>query len=230
MGNFSLRRLAQYARYHYTSMRNNYIMLLLVMVGTPALFGIMNGSSIVASDCVGSIYILGGIAIAYRQTFLLRDRSSLILENTLPVSASERFIFMLLNLAVLFPLCSIITGVLSILIVTPFSDVEPKSTLMEFYYAYLSHSALYFASQVISSVCLMLNLIAGRRLLLTYFIAFVTFILAVYGFVELVDGVEVNVEVTEAAESVLLHLLFIVPAVIFYTVSYVLLRRRQVKW
>lgn len=230
MCNYSLRRVAQYARYHYTSMRNNYLMMLLVMVGLPALFGIMNRTSLVAVDCAGAIYLLGGVAFAYRQTFMLRDRGSHILEGTLPVSALERFTFMLVNLTVILPACSIITGLLSILIVTPFCYVDINLAVSDFFDNYLAIWQIYCVAQIISSLCLMLNLLAGRRLLLTYLIANVSFILLVYGLIRTLDDVTMVVEVPRGMEDVIAVVLLTAPIVIFYGLAYLLLRRRQVKW
>lgn len=231
MSNYSLRRVAQYARYHYASMRNNYLMLLLVMVGVPTLFGVLNRNVFVTVDCAGSIYILGGIAFAYRTTYAMRDRGSLVLDGALPVSPAERFTFMLFNLAIAFPLSSIITALVSIFAVLPFCDVEPISPLNDFWNNYLSNWQIYCVTQIIQSVCLFLNLVSRRSLLVTYLLAILSVNLLIYFLVEVLMSVDVEISCQpNISENVLAAVLLITPIVIFYTLSYLVLRRRQTKW
>jgi 4-amino-4-deoxy-L-arabinose transferase-like glycosyltransferase len=76
----------------------------------------------------------------------------------------------------------------------------------------------------------MLNLLAGRRLILTYLIANVLFILLVYGLIRTLGDVAMEVEVPREMGDVIAVVLLTTPIVIFYGLAYLLLHRRQVKW
>ena len=124
MKSFSLGRVAQYARYYYVSNNKYIITLLLQFIGIPLLMGVLTreASAIEAVDV--AFYLFSAVVSAIFATKAMRDRGRKIMEVTIPVSNEERMVFMLINSAVVFPLMAIGTGLLALVIGSPFSYDE----------------------------------------------------------------------------------------------------------
>ena len=100
MKSFSLRRLANYARYHYSVTRQNYIRLIVAIMAFPILFGIMGRSVWTAANIIGAIYCFAGIAVAGACANSMRVKGLRVMDGVLPVSTAERYLFSVLNLSV----------------------------------------------------------------------------------------------------------------------------------
>lgn len=247
MNSFSIRRVAQYARYHYTSMRNNYLGLILTMLAFPVVIGIMDKDVVSAADISIPIYIFGGIAFVLRTTWAMRNKGMRVIDSALPVSKGERFTFMLFNLAVVYPLVCFAVAALSMLIVAPFGVEGTLAEAMSQYFVRFAFEwPTYVVVQIIASACLLINLAARRNLLVAYIgaivgvIAFVVgssyagaqLAISVYGDAGpewqelLVADIKSNVDVV----NWIIITIFVSTPIIFYAIAYSVLRRRQVKW
>ncbi len=236
MKGYSLSRVAQYARYHYTLQSKNYLSLLFTMFAMPAIIGILSRNMHDVPGIAMAIYLFGAIGFAVRTTFSMRERTSKVREMTLPVSAEERMTFMFFNLAVAFPLVCFITASLAIVVTYPFSYSREIGTAFE---QLLSSGFLewpiYIIVQIIASSSLLINLLARRNLFVAYLGAFagvVTF-LAITGraVVEILENFDCQLQYVDIylPEPVGITLFCLVPVVI-YAFAYLALRRRQIKW
>jgi hypothetical protein len=235
MGAFSLKRAAEYARYNYTVQAKNYLLNVLSMVAIPILFGVLSRSVATVSGL--SLFVYGTAAIVFpvREVWLMRERSERILAMTLPVSSAERWVTMVFNLAVLLPVVAIVSSVVATVVVYPFDYKASQMPLNVFVTANLEEYLdwmQYVCIQLFASVSLLIALMARRRLVLAYVLAVVAVIIFVFGVVDVVVeqewyvNIEANIEAVELAGKILYCLL----PVVFYVLSYVALKRRQVKW
>ena len=242
MRSFSLSRLAQYTRYYYVSNSRFVFTILLMMVGIPLLFGVLSRDYHTVKDSVVAFYVFTAFGSALFATTALRERGRKTMEVTIPVSNEERIVFMVLNSALFFPLMSMVTGVLALTLGTPFYDGDYSlvqiidSLLKDYYFDY----PFYLSIMLMSSCCLLINLLARRRLFVAYLLAFIGFIV----FCVMLENVMENVifnnpEFQERCFS--LHVdpdmfefwakvVYSLMPVLFYTLSYVTLRKRQMKW
>jgi hypothetical protein len=164
----------------------------------------------------------------------LRDRNTKVMAMTLPVSSEERWVSMLFNLAVVFPLVAILISVLAIVVVAPFDrhDLQLGEFIVGHLEGFYLDWAGYVLVQLFASVSLFMAVISRRSIILTYVVAVVGVIVILFGLVDLaVDrewyiNIEANIETVELVGKVFFCLL----PVVFYVLSYVALRKRQVKW
>lgn len=247
MKSFSIRRVARYARYHYTSMRNNYLGMLLTMLAFPVVIGIMDKDTCVAAEISMPIYLFAGIAFALRTTWAMRNKGTLVLDSALPVSKGERFTFMLFNLAVAYPLACFAVAALSMLIVAPFSMEGTIAKAMNDYFVrFVFEWPVYVIVQIVASASLLINLAARRSLIVAYIGAIVGVIAFIVGtsyagvqlanalydmdsseWVDLmVADIEANIELVKW----IIIAIFVSTPIVFYAIAYSVLRRRQVKW
>lgn len=243
MKSFSIRRVAHYARYHYTSMRNNYLGMLLTMLAFPVVLGIIDGDVTAAAEISMTIYLFAGIAFALRTTWAMRNKGTLVLDSALPVSKGERFTFMLFNLAVAYPLACYAVAVLSMLIVAPFSREGTLAEAMNDYFVRFAFEwAVYVIVQIFASACLLINLAARRSLIVAYMGAMVGVIAFTIGtsaaggwwmnamYEGNVDLLVADVDASLKTIQWILTTIFILTPIVFYALAYSVLRRRQVKW
>ena len=241
MKSFSIRRVAHYARYHYSVTRLNYLRLIVAVLVGPALFGMLNKSIFTSASILVAIYLFAGISVAVACTHSMRDRGMKIMDGLLPVSATERFVFNVLNLSVIYPVAFAAVSAVTLAIVAPFSELS-----MSFgeCYKFLLNEALllwsvYVLVQIVCSMSLLINLLARRSLILAYVITFVGFVallcLLVCGMEWLSDNVEFSWSFNptdaemDAIEYTLKTIFCMIPVAI-YTLCYVVVRKRQVKW
>ena len=247
MKSFSIRRVAHYARYHYTSMRNNYLGVLLTMLAFPVVLGIMDKDTCVAAEISMVILLFGGIAFALRTTWAMRNKGMLVLDSALPVSKGERFTFMLFNLAVAYPLACFAVAALSMLIVAPFSMEGTIAEAMNDYFVRFAFEwPVYVIVQIVASASLLINLAARRNLIVAYIgaiVGVIAFIVgASYAGVQLanalydmessewVDLMVADIEANIELVKWIIIAIFVSTPIVFYAIAYSVLRRRQVKW
>ena len=241
MKSFSISRVAHYARYHYSVTRFTYLSFILAMIALPTLFGILGKNLYTAKEMLIPLYIFAGIAMASATTRMMRGRGTKIMDGVLPVTAAERHVFNVVNLAVVYPVLFAIVAAVTLGIVSLFNrDMlgfgEAYSQLAE---DTLLQWPIYFLIQIGCSTALLINLLARRSLILAYMIAFFgSQTLLVLFFVGM-DRLFVNdmmnwtFNLTEAQKDVFeytLKTLFCLTPVAIYTLCYVVLRKRQVKW
>lgn len=235
MKSYSLGRVAQYARYHYTSLSRNYLSLMLVIVGFMSIFGILSRDLMTSVDICMAIYLFGGIAFALRTTSMMRGREYKVRECTLPISNEERMTFMLFNLMVAFPLSLVVCVLLSLLIVYPFAwNPDIMMAIDRVMSDCLLAWPFYVLVQIICSASLLLNIVARRNLLLTYVAAFIGAIasLGITGKVGIEIAINSGVEHVEmwGLADEIARVVFILLPVAFYALAYWALRKRQIKW
>lgn len=241
MKSFSIRRVAHYARYHYSVIRFNYLSYILAMIALPTLFGILGKDLYTAKDMLVPIYLFGGVAMAVSTTRTMRGRGTKIMDGVLPVTAAERHVFNVFNLAVVYPVLFAIVAAVALGIVSVFNKASISFSEA---YALLAEDTLlewlfYVLIQIGCSTALLINLLARRSLILAYMIAFFGYqtllVLFVLGMQWLSDNVEFGwsfhpTEVEMDAIEYTLKTLYCLIPVAIYALGYVALRRRQVKW
>ncbi len=241
MKSFSISRVAHYARYHYSVTRFNYLSYILAMIALPTLFGILDKNLYATKAMLIPIYIFAGVAMAVATTRTMRGRGTKIMDSVLPVTAAERHVFNVFNLAVVYPVLFAIVAAVALGIVSIFN--KSSWTFCEVYSLLAEHTllewAVYVLIQIGCSTALLINLLARRSLILAYMIAFFgnlsLFVLFVVGMQWLSDNVEFSwsFNPTEAERDVIRYILetiFCLIPVAIYTLCYVVLRKRQVKW
>ena len=242
MRSFSLGRVAQYARYYYVSNSRFIISVLLQMVGIPLLFGVLNRDCNTVRDTVVAFYVFTAFGSALFATTAMRERGRKTMEVTIPVSNEERIVFMVLNSALFFPLMSMVTGVLALVFGTPFyygdySLVQITGSLLsDYYFDY----PLYLSLMLLSSCCLLINILARRRLFVAYLLAFIGFIIFCVTLGNILENtlfydpefskqylfLYVDSDKIEFWAKVIYSLM----PILFFTLSYMALRKRQMKW
>ena len=241
MKSFSISRVAHYARYHYSVTRFSYLSFILAMIALPTLFGILGKNLHTAKGMLIPLYIFAGIAMASATTRMMRGRGTKIMDGVLPVSAAERHVFNVFNLAVAYPVLFAFVAAVTLGIVSVFNKASISFSEA---YALLAEDTLlewpvYVLIQIGCSTALLINLLARRSLILAYMIAFfgsqTLLVLFVLGMQWLSGNVEFSwsFNPTEAEKDAIeytLKTIFCLIPVAIYTLCYVVLRKRQVKW
>ena len=241
MKSFSISRVAHYARYHYSVTRFSYLSYILAMIALPTLFGILSKNLHTAKEMLIPIYIFAGVAMAVATTRTMRGRGTKIMDSVLPVTAAERHVFNVFNLAVVYPVLFAIVAAVTLGIVSLFNR-----DMLSFGEAYallaediLLQWPIYVLVQIGCSIALLINLLARRSLILAYMIAFfgsmTLLVLFVLGMGWLSDNVEFNIffnldDVDWDTVRYIIKTLYCMIPVAIYTLCYVVLRKRQVKW
>ena len=241
MKSFSIRRVAHYARFHYSVTRFNYLSYILAMIALPTLFGILGKNLYTAKEMLIPIYIFAGVAMAVATTRTMRGRGTKIMDGVLPVTAAERHVFNVFNLAVVYPVLFALVAAVTLGIVSVFNKA---SISFGEAYALLAEETLlewsaYVFIQIGCSTALLINLLARRSLILAYMIAFFGYmtllVLFVLGMQWLSQNVEFDLsigpdDISWDTVRYTLQTIFCLIPVAIYTLCYVVLRKRQVKW
>jgi hypothetical protein len=189
-----------------------------------------------------AFYTFSAFGSALFSTTALRERGRKTMEMTIPVSNEERIVFMVLNSALFFPLMSMVTGVLALTLGTPFYYGDYSlvqiigSLLKDYYFDY----PFYLSIMLMSSCCLLINLLARRRLFVAYLLAFIGFIVFCVVVEEVLEGIMYNnldpnkfnffIHVDPNMFEFWVKVVYSLIPVLFYILSYVVLRKRQMKW
>ena len=234
---FSLSRVANYMRYNYTVQSRSYAWNVLSMFAVPLFFAVLSRDATVVSGMSHFVYIVAAVVFPVREVMLMRDRSTRTLAMTLPVSNEERWMAMVVNLALIFPIASMVATVLAFIVAEPFNLYDSSMIalgssislhLNEVYFEW----SLWVFVQLLASSSLFLAIMARRSLVLVYLGAFVGVVLLVYAAVYLIVDNELFLNIEAHIESVEIvgKTLFCLLPVFFYALSYVALCKRQVKW
>lgn len=243
MKSYSLGRVFQYTLYHYNVMQNKYLIRVLVILGLPLFIGLMDRDVENAIEVASVIYFFASIGFASLSVYPMRERGMKILEMSVPVSKCERMSFLLLNMAVIYPLFVTIAA----FIVAPITSfVDPdiyniKELLLEMYDNGFCDWWLYVTCQFFGAGALLINLLARRNLFVAYLIAFISFI-ALFSCVGWVLSMmsEMNIiydntiyiseqVFADVVEPIIKVVYSCLPAII-YAICYVVLCKRQLKW
>lgn len=234
---FSLSRVANYMRYNYTVQSRSYAWNVLSMFAVPLFFAVLSRDATVVSGMSQFVYIVAAVVFPVREVMIMRDRSTRTLAMTLPVSNEERWVAMVVNLALIFPIASMVATVLAFIVAEPFSLYDSSMiTLGSSISLHLNETyfewSLWVFVQLLASSSLFLAIMARRNLVLVYLGAFVGVVLLVYAAVYLVVDNELflNIEANIESVEIVGKTLFCLLPVFFYLLSYVALCKRQVKW
>ena len=243
MGSFSLSRVFQYARYHYTVLQNNYLVRLLIIIGLPLLIGVLDRDIDAVTDVSAIVSLFASLGFASLSVFPMRDRGQKILEMGVPVSNGERMTFLVLNLAVVYPLLVYVCAFVVTLIT---SLLSPHSySFMEIFYKLndcgFGDWWFYVTCQFFAASTLLINLLARRSVFVVYLIAFCGFI-ALFSFVGWVLGTMIDMGVIydstiyitpqmfEGVIEPIIKAVYSLLPVSIYAICYVVLRKLQIKW
>ncbi len=156
----------RYAVKHYAEHRNKYLALMLGMFGLPLLLSYMS-KGVESSGVMATFVLLFALLyVNYLSTYAMRTRRAFVVENTLPITAAERYVFVLANSTVVAVTLFVVSYVPSFLIAEwlfpPAMDVN--AIILE---AVVDSSYLMgiFALQ---SVILVASLIMRKRVVLSY--------------------------------------------------------------
>ena len=243
MGSFSLNRVFQYARYHYTTLQSKYLIRLLIITGLPLLFGVLGRDVESACQISSVVYLFASLGFASLSVYPMRDRGLKTIEMGVPVSNGERMTFLVLNLVVVYPLllyvCAwAVTLIASLFSPYSYSFVEIFDLLCD---CDFGDWWFHVTCQFFAAGTLLINLLARRSLFVAYLIAFCGFI-ALFSFVGSVLGALSNMGVAyentiyitpeifdEVIEPIIKTIYSLLPVSI-YAICYVVLRKRQIKW
>lgn len=237
MREFSISRVANYMRYCYTVQARNYAWNVLSMFAIPLFFALLSRDLSVVSGMSQFVYIVAAVVFPVREVWLMRDRSTRTINMTLPVSNEERWVAMVVNLAVIFPIVSMITAILAFVVAEPFSLYDysmmtlGSSITLHFNEVYFEWPLWVFV-QLLASSSLCLAILARRSLVLAYVGAFVGVVLFMFVAADTVvaRGWYVDIEANIKTVEIMGKVIFCLLPVFFYALSYVALRKRQVKW
>jgi hypothetical protein len=224
-------------------MQNKYLIRLLVIFGLPLFIGLVDRDVENAIGVAAIIYFFASIGFASLSVYPMRDRGMKILEMCVPVSKCERMSFLLLNMAVIYPLLVTIAAFIVALLT---SFVDPDVNSVKEVFAMVCDEGfcdwwLYVTCQFFGAGALLINLLARRNLFVANLIAFLGFI-ALFLCVGWVLGVmsEMNIindntiyfseqVFTDVIEPIIKVVYSCLPAAI-YAICYAVLRKRQLKW
>ena len=240
MGKFNLGRVAQYARYHYVSQYKQYLAFVLFTFVAPLIFGILDRSIYNVGGIALAIYIFGAMRIAMDSMSSLRGRGTKVMASTLPISTEERFAFMFLNCAVIYPIVTFLLTLLALICVAPFQyggvdgllGPELKNIAAHFHLYW----PIYIMVQMLASISLLINILARRNLVAASAIGF-GIIIAIFALLARL-GISLYAYYTEMGyvlnnitipEYIGIPLYCAIP-VVLYALCYVALRKRQIKW
>ncbi len=242
MKSFSLSRVFQYARYHYTVQQSKYLVRLLIIAGLPLLIGVLDRDVDFVSEFFAVIYLFASFGFASLSVYPMRDRGQKILEMGIPVSNGERMTFLLLNLGIIYPLVVHVLAIVVALFISLLdTDISSVETMAVVFNSGFGDWWLYVTCQFFASGALLINLLARRNLFVAYLIAFFSFI-ALFSCVGWVLGrmsemgiihdntIYISPQMFEdVIEPIIKCVYSLLPATI-YAVCYAVLRKRQLKW
>ena len=243
MRSYSLGRVLQYTRYHYTVQQSKYMTRLLILAGLPLLIGVLDSSVTAAVELMSFLYFFASFGFASLSVYPMRDRGLRVLEMAVPVSNCERMTFFLFNLGVIYPLVVHVLGIVVALFISLLdSGVSSLAQTMAMVFDNgFGDWWLYVTCQLFASGALLINLLARRNLFVAYLIAFFSFI-ALFSCVGWALGTMSEMGIIhdnmiyispqmfeDVIEPIIKWIYSLLPAII-YAICYTVLRKRQLKW
>lgn len=234
MNGYSLKRVARLFAKHYTEHLRKYAMLCALMAFIPMLLSLMGRDLSIASDMSLAMYIIGALVIAPLTMNELRRSGSRIMSNTLPVSPAERMTFIVLNTTLVYTLIAALSGIAGVSAAQPFVDSDTGRDISDMLREYYGSWPIDVLIWIFSSAGVVVCSFARKHIITAYLIAFAGIIAAIWGISEISSallsrGITVRIERTDRNEWIAKALYCSIP-VALYAISYLGLRRRQIKW
>lgn len=228
---FSSRRVLRLAVKHYTEHRSAYMLLYGMMIFVPLLFAMLARNASVAASMSMAVYLCGAFVVPFVTMKELRAGDTKIMANTLPVSAAERMAFVALNTSIVYTLLeTLCAGIAVAAAACVDSRGELMTDLSHLWHTYNGHWEIMILVWIVSSSNVVVNTLARKRIVAAYVCAFVAVMLAIWGLERMAEaGMMIRIEWSERLDTIAKTIYCITPAVL-YGISYLLLRRRQVKW
>lgn len=228
---YSSGRVLRLAVKHYTEHRSAYMLLYGMMIFVPLLFAMLARSASVAASMSMAVCLCGAFVVPFVTMKELRASDTKIMANTLPVSAAERMAFVALNTSIVYTLLeTLCAGIAVAAAACVDSRGELISDLSHLWHTYNGHWEIMILVWIVSSSNVVVNTLARKRIVAAYVCAFVAVMLAIWGLERMAEaGMMIRIEWSERLDTIAKTIYCITPAVL-YGISYLLLRRRQVKW
>ena len=228
---FSSGRVLRLAVKHYTEHRSAYMLLYGMMIFVPLLFAMLARSASVAASMSMAVCLCGAFVVPFVTMKELRASDTKIMANTLPVSAAERMTFVALNTSIVYTLMeTLCAGIAVAAAACVDSRGELMTDLSHLWHTYNGHWEIMILVWIVSSSNVVINTLARKRIGAAYVCAFVAVMLAIWGLERMAEaGMMIRIEWSERLDTIAKTIYCITPAGL-YGISYLLLRRRQVKW
>lgn len=228
---FSSGRVLRLAVKHYTEHRSAYMLLYGMMIFVPLLFAMLARSASVAASMSMAVCLCGAFVVPFVTMKELRASDTKIMANTLPVSAAERMTFVALNTSIVYTLMeTLCAGIAVAAAACVDSRGELMTDLSHLWHTYNGHWEIMSLVWIVSSSNVVINTLARKRIVAAYVCAFVAVMLAIWGLERMAEaGMMIRIEWSERLDTIAKTIYCITPAGL-YGISYLLLRRRQVKW
>ncbi len=228
---FSSGRVLRLAVKHYTEHRSAYMLLYGMMIFVPLLFAMLARSASVAASMSMAVCLCGAFVVPFVTMKELRASDTKIMANTLPVSAAERMTFVALNTSIVYTLMeTLCAGIAVAAAACVDSRGELMTDLSHLWHTYNGHWEIMILVWIVSSSNVVINTLARKRIVAAYVCAFVAVMLAIWGLERMAEaGMMIRIEWSERLDTIAKTIYCITPAGL-YGISYLLLRRRQIKW
>lgn len=228
---YSSGRVLRLAVKHYTEHRSAYMLLYGMMIFVPLLFAMLARNASVAASMSMAVYLCGAFVVPFVTMKELRAGDTKIMANTLPVSAAERMTFVALNTSIVYTLLETLCAGIAVAVAACVdSRGELIPDLSHLWHTYNGHWEIMILVWIVSSSNVVVNTLARKRIVAAYVCAFVAVMLAIWGLARMAEsGMLIRIEWSERLDTIAKTIYCITPAVL-YGISYLLLRRRQVKW
>lgn len=228
---FSSGRVLRLAVKHYTEHRSAYMLLYGMMIFVPLLFAMLARSASVAASMSMAVCLCGAFVVPFVTMKELGAGDTKIMANTLPCSAAERMTFVALNTSIVYTLMeTLCAGIAVAAAACVDSRGELMTDLSHLWHTYNGHWEIMILVWIVSSSNVVINTLARKRIVAAYVCAFVAVMLAIWGLERMAEaGMMIRIEWSERLDTIAKTIYCITPAGL-YGISYLLLRRRQVKW
>lgn len=174
-------------RKHYAENWLNYLGVLLATFAVPLLFAYLSDEAYVVVALGAFVWRLALVYVVYLTTKELRSRYKHIMATTLPVSAAERYGFIMVNTIVVSLVIYFVCYLFSIHIAKQMLPISEESAWMlngGIWFTNLASIVGVFNTQ---AILLAINLVPSRRLVVNYLVAFALFLAYHFLFLESLD-------------------------------------------
>lgn len=192
-----LNQLLQLFRKHYAEHRYAYISLMLGIFGFPLLMAFWTKTAVTPATMYVAMWLIAIVVTLHISTSWLRNRYTSILANTLPVSVGVRYGFILINSIVTSALLFFVCYLPSLAITKVLFPPAPEFNWVFSDIIFLSNYHTYFGILGTHAMLLIVNLIGGRRIFITYLVAILIAIV-----VQIAIGRYIGVEYRESYKLV----------------------------
>lgn len=203
---------------HYTENVRKYVFMYGATIAVPILFGILTRRGDVSYAMIVSMLILCMFVVMHISMNGLRDKRSAVISNMLPVTVAERYAFIFLNTTVVFMTCFTLLGYVTKVVVDAM-----YTHMIDFEDMFFSSNEIWITLLGVHATAMIINAVARRSLIAVYAAAFVISVVTQYSVAHISDG-----NVILFHDLKLYINMVMVP--LFWAVSFVLLKRKQINW